>query len=219
MRNPINSIAVIVFSTVVFSLFVSPFSNAANFTKGTHYNELTTPINASFHSDKEVREFFSFYCPGCYRQEPIIAALKLKLPDGVLLEKNHIDSMPGRELAIEQGLSKALLTAKLLNVEDKITADIFKYIHVNKATFDSDKDIKNIFLLQGVDEQRFDKVFNSFSVKTGVNKMNKLTEALRKQGLRSVPTVIVNGRYKVETGQLKSQQEYIELVLYLLALT
>jgi len=213
MRNQLNFITTSMFAAVVFLLLVSPLSSATSFTKGKHFNELSTPIN----SNKEVREFFSFYCPGCYRHEPIVAALKLKLPDGVFLEKNHIDSMPGRELAIEQGLSKALLTAKLLKIEEKVTADIFKYIHVNKATFDSDKDIKNIFLLQGIDEQRFDKVFNSFSVKTGVNKMNKSTEVLRKQGLRSVPTVIVNGRYKVETGQLKSQQEYIDLVLYLLA--
>jgi len=215
MRNHFNFIAVSLLAIVIFSLLISPLSNAANFTKGTHYNELTTPINGN----KEVREFFSFYCPGCYRHEPIVAALKVKLPDGVLLEKNHIDNMPGRELAIEQGLSKALLTAKLLNIEEQVTAEIFKYIHVNKATFDNDKDIKNIFLLQGIEEQSFDKVFNSFSVKTGVSKMNKSTEILRKQGLSSVPTVIVNGRYKVETRQLKSQQEYIELVLYLLALT
>jgi len=218
MKNHINSITTIMFTVVLFLLFVSPLSGATNFIKGTHFNELTTPINGSFHSDKEIREFFSFYCPGCYRHEPIIAALKLKLPDGVLLEKNHIDNMPGRELAIEQGLSKALLTAKLLNIEEEVSADIFKYIHVNKASFDNDKDIKNIFLLRGIDGQRFDEVFNSFSVKTALNKMNKSTEILRKQGINSVPTVIVNGRYKVETSQLKSQQEYIALVLYLLAL-
>lgn len=215
MKSHINFITTSMCAVVVFLLLASPLSSATSFTKGTHFNELTTPINGN----KEVREFFSFYCPGCYRHEPIVAALKLKLPDGVSLEKNHIDNMPGREPAIEKGLSKALLTAKLLNIEEKVTADIFKYIHVSKASFDNDKDIKNIFLLQGVDEQRFDKVFNSFSVKTGLNKMNKSTEILRNQGITSVPTVIVNGRFKVETGQLKSQQEYIELVLYLLTLT
>jgi thiol:disulfide interchange protein DsbA len=219
MRNPINFIAVTLFAVVSFSLFISPLSNAAKFTEGTHYSELATPINDSFQSKREVREFFSFYCPGCYRHEPIVGALKAKLPNGVTLEKNHINGMPGRELVIEQGLSKALLTAKLLNIEEKVTADIFKYIHVTKATFAHDKEIKDIFLLQGIDGQRFDKVFNSFSVKTGVSKMNKSTETLRSQGITSVPTVIVNGRYKVETGQLKSQQEYIDLILFLLALT
>jgi len=215
MKNSLSFTTAIIFTIAIISLMVSTSSSAANFIEGKHFKELAVPIN----NKKEVREFFSFYCPGCYRHEPVVAALKAKLPDDVRLIKHHIDGMPGRELVIEQGLSKALITATLLESEDKITAELFKFIHVNKATFTDDKDIKNIFLLQGIDGKRLDKVFNSFSVKTGLIKMNKTTEILRQQGLRSVPTVIVNGRYKVETGQLKSQQEYIDLVLYLLTLS
>ncbi|MCJ8294745.1 MAG: thiol:disulfide interchange protein DsbA/DsbL [Colwellia sp.] len=218
MKNNTNFIAVVMSAVVTFSLLASPSLSAADFVKGTHYKELSTPINDHLNSGQEVREFFSFYCPGCYRIEPIITALKTKIPADVTFIKNHIDGMPGRDVAIEQGLSKALLTARLLKIEDKITAAIFKYIQVNKATFSNDKDIKNIFLLQGIDGQRFDEVFNSFSVKTGVKKMNKATEVLRKQGITSVPTAIVNGKYKVETGAIESQQQYIDLVLYLLTL-
>lgn len=46
--------------------------------------------------------------------------------------------------------------------------------------------------------------------------MKNNTEVLRNQGISSVPTVIVNGKYKVETGAIKSKEQYIELVLYLL---
>ncbi|KGJ97397.1 thiol:disulfide interchange protein DsbA/DsbL [Colwellia psychrerythraea] len=217
MKNNVNFIAVVIFVVATFSLFASQSLSAITFVKGTHYKELTTPINSD-NLNKEVREFFSFYCPGCYRIEPIITALKAELPAEIPFIKNHIDGMPGRDLVIEQGLSRAILTAKLLKLEDQVSAAIFNYIHVNKATFNTNKDIKNIFLLLGVDGQRFDKVFNSFSVKTGVNKMNKATEVLRQQGITSVPTAIVNGKYKVETGALESQQQYIELVLYLLTL-
>lgn len=218
MKNNANFIAVVMFAVVTFSLLASSSLSATNFVKGTHYKELSTPINDKLNSGQEVREFFSFYCPGCYRIEPIITALKIKLPGDVAFIKSHIDGMPGRDVVIEQGLSKALLTAKLLNIEDKITAAIFNYIQVHKASFSNDNDIKNIFLLQGIDGQRFEEVFNSFSVKTGVKKMNKATETLRQQGITSVPTAIVNGKYKVETGAIESQQQYIELVLYLLTL-
>ena len=201
---------------VAFILLSSAVVSATNFVKGTHYNVLSTPLNDPPSSAKEVREFFSSYCPGCYRQEPIFSALKVKLPANVPFIKNHIEGMPGRDVAIEEALSKALLTAQLLKVEETITAAIFINIQVNKANFSDDKDIKNIFLLHGIDEQRFDEVFNSFNVKTRVNKMRKVTGILRKQGLSRVPTVIVNGKYQVETGSIKSKQEYIELVLYLL---
>jgi len=217
MKNNASFTFISTFVLVSFLSLSSAFVSAADFVKGTHYNELNTPINDNLNSAKEVREFFSFYCPACYRHEAIIGELKAQLPDNIALVKNAIDGMPGRDIAIEELLSKALLTAKLLKVEDKIVATIFKYIYVNKATFTNETDIKNIFLLQGIEEQRFDKIFNSFSVKTGVNKMRKNTETLRNQGISSVPTVIVNGKYKVETGAIKSKEQYIELVLYLLS--
>jgi len=217
MKNYIDFNLISRFVLVTFLLLSSTLVSADDFVKGTHYNELSKPINGNLNSAKEVREFFSFYCPGCYRHEPIIDELKTSLPDNVALIKNHIDGMPGRDVVIEEALSKALLTASLLNVEDEIVAAIFNYIHVNKARFSNDKDIKNLFLLHGIDEQRFDKVFNSFSVKTGVNKMKKATEILRKQGVTRVPTVIVNGKYILETRAIKSKEQYIELVLYLLS--
>jgi thiol:disulfide interchange protein DsbA len=216
MKNQNNFNLISAFGLASFLLLSSAFVSAADFVKGTHYNELSTPIHANLNSAKEVREFFSFYCPGCYRQEPIIGALKVQLPDNVPLIKSHIEGMPGRDVVIEKALSKAILTAKFLNIEEEITAAIFKYIHVSRANFSTKKDIKTIFLLQGIDGQRFDEVFDSFGVKTGVNKMKKQRDILRKQGITSVPTVIVNGKYKVETVALESKEQYIELVLYLL---
>ncbi len=218
MKNNANFTLISTFVLVSFLLLSSAFASAADFEEGRHYIELSTPINDNLNSTKEVREFFSFYCPACYRHEPIIDALKAQLPDNIALIKNPIDGMPGRDIAIEQALAKALLTARLLRVEDKIIDAIFKYIYVNKATFTKEKDIKNIFLLHGIEERRFDKIFNSFSVKTGVNKMKNNTEILRNQGISSVPTIIVNGKFKVETGEIKSKQQYIDLVLYLLTL-
>jgi len=216
MKNKIHFNILSVFVLTSFLLLSSAFVSAADFVKGTHYNELSIPIHTNLNSAKEVSEFFSFYCPGCYRLEPIIGALKAKLPDNVRLIKNHIEGMPGRDVAIEKALSKAILTAKLLNIEEEITEAIFKYIHVSRANFSTKKDIKNVFLLQGVDGQRFDEVFDSFGVQTGASKMNKERDILRKQGITSVPTVIINGKYKVETGAIESKEQYIELVLYLL---
>jgi thiol:disulfide interchange protein DsbA len=213
-QKKFNVISVLVLTS--YLLLSSAFVSAADFVKGKHYNELSIPIHANLNSVKEVSEFFSFYCPGCYRLEPVIGALKVQLPDNVTLTKNHIEGMPGRDLAIEKSLSKAILTAKFFNIEEEITAAIFKYIHVSRAEFSAKKDIKNIFLLQGIDGQRFDEVFDSFGVQTGVSKMNKERGILRKQGITSVPTVIVNGKYKVETGAIESKEQYIELVLYLL---
>lgn len=214
MKNHSTIAAIFLVALITFQLLLNNEVSAENFVKGTHFSELSTPIN----NNQEVREFFSFYCPGCYRHEPIIKTLKASLPINSPLIKNHIDNMPGRDVAIEKALSKAIITAKLLKIEDEITDAIFKYIHVNKGTFSNENDIKKIFLLHDVDSKRFDKTFTSFSVAAAVNKMSKASLTLKKQGITRVPTVIVNGKYLVKTGAIKSKQEYIDLVLYLTSL-
>jgi len=193
-------------------LFVSTLTNATQFKLGEHYTEVKT----TFKTEKSIIEFFSFYCPHCYKQEPIINNLIANLPSDIIFNKNHVDGMPGKNLEIEQALTKALITADILNVNQHITPAIFSYIHKNKANLNSIKDIKNIFLLQGVEEKYFDKTFNSFAVKTRFNKAQLKTAALRKQGVTTVPTVIINGKYKVETHKISNQTQYNALVTYLL---
>ena len=51
------------------------------------------------------------------------------------------------------------------------------------------------------------------------NTMRKNTTKLRKQGFGAVPTLIINGKYKPNTKGLKSMDEYLELVKFLLAKT
>ncbi|WP_057831655.1 thiol:disulfide interchange protein DsbA/DsbL [Colwellia sp. TT2012] len=187
-------------------------SQAVEFTKGDYYIE----IEGSLTEKKEITEFFSFYCPGCFKQESFMNELKLSLPASAEFKKNHVDGMPGRNIKIEQALTKALVTADILKVKEKIIPAIFKYIHISKAKFNNDKDIKNLFLINGVDGDKFDKTFNSFSVNIQSQKMQKKTEALRKQGFSSVPTLIINGKYKPVTDKIKSMDEYKKLITYLL---
>jgi len=203
----------ILFCGLVGFLLVTSFvANAVEFTKDDYYIE----IKGQLSKKQEIVEYFSFFCPHCFKQEPLMKALVEKLPSDVAFKKNHVDGMPGQTVAIERALSKALITAEVLHVKDKMVAAIFKYIHINRAKFDSVKDIKNVFLINGVESKAFDKVFESFSINTRFNKMQKNTVELRKQGITTVPTLIINGKYKPVTDKIKSMDEYIDLILFLL---
>ena len=198
--------------TIIFLLLPFYSAQSIEYTEGDYYVEVEGDVTTK----KEITEYFSFYCPACYKQEPFMNELKAMLPADATFKKNHVDGMPGREPTIELGLTKALITAKLLKVEEQITAAIFNYIHVNKANFDNEKDIKNLFLLQGIDSKKLDKTFASFSVNMQAKKMQKNTADLRRQGHTSVPTLIVNGKYKPVTKNIKSLDEYKQLILFLL---
>lgn len=197
---------------IMFCLFFSYITQAVEFTEGDDY----LAIEGSLTKTQEVTEFFSFYCPACFKQEAFMNELKASLPANAVFKKHHVEGMPGRDIKMEHALSKALLTAEILHVDEKIIPAIFNYIHLNKARFNQEVDIKNLFLTEGIEGDKFDKVFTSFSVNTQAKKMQSKTKALRKQGFTGVPTLIVNGKYKPLTHKITTMDEYKKLVLYLL---
>lgn len=63
------------------------------------------------------------------------------------------------------------------------------------------------------------KLLNSSGAKRAAGKMKSMQDKLSQQGvLKSVPMFIVNDKYKVVTTSLSSEQEYKDLVAYLLTL-
>ena len=197
----------------LISTFIFSFSTSAEqFQEGKHYTALPNQVTAT----KEITEFFSFYCPACYRQEPFMNSIKASLPSGATFKKNHVDGMPGRDKATEQQLTKALITAKLLKVEEKIVPAIFNHIHVNKAGFNGEQDVKNLFLTNGIDDKAFDKTYKSFAVATQAKRMQKNTSAIRSNGFSGVPTLLINGKYVPLIKSIKSVEQYKDIVMFLL---
>ncbi len=202
-----------------FALMLLPvFAFAANYTEGEHY----TTVNEEITAKPEVREFFSFYCPHCFQFEPFMAKLKSTLPEHVKFEMNHVDFLRAASPKVQQMLSKAVVVAHQMGVEKKVIAALFNYIHVQKAVFTSEKDIRNVFVFNGADGEKFDKLMKSFGVVSKAKAMKKQQDYFSKKGaLTGVPTVIVNGKYRVDVKGLDKsnfEQDYLNLVTHLLTL-
>ncbi|NTS76825.1 thiol:disulfide interchange protein DsbA/DsbL [Catenovulum sp. SM1970] len=183
---------------------------AAKYEEGKHYEVIAQAATAK----PEVKEFFSYYCPHCFQFEPIIKDLKKKLPEGVNLDKVHVNFLPPRKPEQANLLTKALASAQLLKVEEQVSAKIFEAIHVKKQQNFTESGIQGMFAAVGIDEKRFASVFNSFMVNGQVGQMAK---AQKEAQIRGVPAVIVNGKYRV-LGGVATTEEYIELVNHLTTL-
>lgn len=183
--------------------------------EGVHY----TKISEQLSSKPEVREYFSFYCPHCFQFEPTFATIKKQLPEGVKFERNHVDFLRMASQEVQFMLTKALVVAQVLNVEEKITSALFDFIHVQKGTISNEKDIRNILVLQGVDGAKFDKLFNSFAVNSKAKLMKKNQQTLaEKRALTGVPAVFVNGKYRINMQELDRdnfEQDYVNLIAYI----
>ncbi len=199
-------------------LALSVGASAAQYTEGEHYTKVSEKVS----NKKEVREYFSVYCPACKNFEPVMHGLKKSLPSGVPFKRNHVDFLRGASPKIQQMLTKAIVAAGQLGNEDKLIGALFNYLQVQKAVITSEKDIRNIFVLNGADGDKFDKLMKSFGVISQANSMKKSQETMSaKRALTGVPSVFVNGKYRINANKLDRKnfdKDYQNLVKYLLEL-
>lgn len=191
---------------------------SAEYTEGKQY----TTVSEKASTNPEVREYFSFYCPHCMKFEPFMDELKKQLPADVSFELNHVDFLRQASPKIQGMLSKAIVVAQQLNMEKKLTGALFNYIQVQRAIITSEKDIRNIFVLNGADGEKFDKLMASFGVNSKAKLMKMNQEYFsNKQALTGVPTIIVNGKYRINNQELDKDnfaEDFKKLVNHLLTL-
>ncbi|AWX14296.1 thiol:disulfide interchange protein [Mergibacter septicus] len=200
---------------ILFTLFFSvnlAQANATTFSEGKDYFVLNQPQSPQ----KEVIEFFSFYCPHCYDFETLYKIpqkIRAALPEGASFKQYQV-SFIGPE---GEDLTRAWAVAMALGVEDKVRDALFEGAHKN--VFTSMNDIRQVFIQQGVSAKDFDSAVNSFAVNGLIKKQQNL---LKKYNVRGVPDVYVNGRYAVNIESfvgLSTEEfvtRYVDLVLYLL---
>ena len=190
------------------ALLLAPFADsAAEYKEGVHY----TVINDGPATAKpEITEFFSFYCPHCYNfSKTVVPKILAEKPAGVEFNQAHVDFI-GKEMGVE--MSRAFAVAHQLNVDEKIDAALFAAIHDKKQHFTSRDDVRALFVANGVDGKAFDAAADSFMVKAQMAKMKRDTENAKLSG---VPALVVNGKYRVETGAIKSYDELLDIAYYL----
>ena len=178
--------------------------------EGTHYNVIAEQGTEK----KEVLEFFSFWCPHCFSFEPIVKNIKTKLAEDVEFKKVHVNFMGFTSTVIQNDATKAMMVARELKKGDELNQAIFKYIHVSRSSVTGIKDLKNIFVINGVEPEEFDNMMASFGVNSRLKINNKSIETYRKY-LSSVPNFIVNGKYQATFTRDMNNDERVDLIVFL----
>ncbi|MFT6268696.1 MAG: thiol:disulfide interchange protein DsbA [Alphaproteobacteria bacterium] len=181
--------------------------------EGTHYE-----VIAEKASEKLVmKEYFSFWCPACFQFEPLVAQFKDNLPDDVKFTKVHVNFMGLASRNVQGEATKAMMIARAMKEEEKYTAAIFNHIHnkdnKDKAAITSLNDLRKIFIVNGADGEKFDKLAASFSVNSLVKRNNKSIVDFREH-LTGVPTFIINEKF-IPTLKNMTTDDMIDLVVWL----
>lgn len=193
--------------TAFFAVMLFAISaHAARFNAGEDYQVLDLPKTQT----PTVAEYFSFYCPYCYRSQGLMTYLKDNVKKGTPINKNHVSFMGG---AMGKALNRAYATAIMLDVEDTMVAEIFNRIQNTKTPPKNEVELRQIFIDAGVDPKKYDGTINSFAANSMANRFDKSFQAT---GLGGVPAVVINGKYHVTPKTIKTEKEYVELVNFLL---
>jgi len=195
---------------LVLALSTLSLSAQKTFKEGKHYEVVSNQKTAK----PTVTEFFSLYCGHCFQFEALVDTLAASLKGGAKLEKSHVNYLPRDNEETQFGIVKAFVAMQDLGIQKELTAQFFAAIHMKGIDIDSVDDIKQVFLANDVSEEKFKALFNDPDLISRAEAMSKLWEEKK---VTNVPTLVVNGMYKIDMSSVRSLQQLIDLTNYLLA--
>lgn len=183
MRFLKHVVAALSLSLVAFGASASP----ENPQSGVDYRTLDKPQQTDSGKKVEVTEFFWYSCPHCFALEHDLMAWVKKQGDNIVFKRVPVafrDSMVPQQ--------KLFYTLEAMGKLNDVHQKLFDTIHVQRKRTDTDAEILDFVVKQGIDKQKFLDVYNSFGVQSKAKRATQLMQAYQIDG---VPTLAVDGRY------------------------
>jgi thiol:disulfide interchange protein DsbA len=207
-------------------LALQPAAEAANWVAGKHYSVIPQAQRTNVAAGKvEVMEVFSYGCPACNHFQPSLKKLKAALPSNAQMvflpaSWNTNENWPT--------FQRAFLTAQSLGVAEKAHDAMYDAIWNTgelaviepgtqriKKKLPSIEDIARFYQrVTGVKAADFVAASKSFGVDLKMRQADGQIVAMQVSG---TPTLVVNGKYRVNNENLATPEEIIELVKFLVA--
>ena len=192
---------------VLLLLFFS-CTQAEEYVEGRHYQILDNPTVTRNPSKVEVVEVFWFGCNHCYSLESYIQPWKRNLPNDVDFWKSHITWNAQAETH-----ARLFYSAKALGIEEKAIPAAFTAIWREGRILLGNSEVEYFFKGFGIEKERYLSVSNSFGVNNAVKQANN---RMRQWTVTGVPTIIVNGKYKVSGTREIGTSKLLDVVDFLI---
>lgn len=163
----------------------------------------------------EVAEVFWYGCPHCLSLEPYVNRWAEQMPSNVRFVRipavwNPLVKLHAQLYYAEQVLVK---NGAIENPEE-FRAAVFQAYHQRGNRLTSEGAIEKFFVDHGVTAEQFQSAWGSFEV---AQKLRVAEDLARRYSISSVPTMIVNGKYRTGPQQAGGLQEMINVVKELVA--
>ena len=186
---------------IVATLVFSGFTMAAD--SSQKYVQISNQKQTE--SDKVViYEFFWYGCPHCYNLEPTINNIESNLDKDTILIKVPVALRDSWELH-----AKAYYALQQMKLDDNLHEKVFAEIHVNSNRLDTKEKLANFIREEGYDADKFLNILDSFGTEIRVKKASRLANQYQ---IKSVPALIINGKYKTSGSYVSSYEELYDVV-------
>lgn len=184
-------------------------SYISKYIEGVDYQLMASPVRTITKDKIEVTEAFSYLCGHCYNFEALLNKWHQSIAKDVELVKLPVVFQPSME-----HYARIMYTAEALNILDKVSALVFKAIHIDKNRLISETKVSEIFESLGISAEKFKSTFNSFGVDSQVRKASARTRAMKITG---TPQMIVDGRFSVSATKDLGHEGMLRVVDFLVA--
>ncbi|RUO29529.1 thiol:disulfide interchange protein DsbA/DsbL [Aliidiomarina sanyensis] len=205
-----QKLAVVLLAIGLFFTSLYAEASSSRFQEGVHY----TVISDQRSRNPEIIDFFSLYCNACYQFATFSDTLKDEFGDA--FRKYHVNIVVPNN-TMRDNIMQIWATATVLGVDEAFAERVFQRHFVRNSWVNSVSDAKAVFADLGVDEERFDRAWNSMQVRSLTNRMRSLQDTFN---VRATPTYIVNRKYQMNPQGFQNSRnffdEYLALARYLM---
>jgi thiol:disulfide interchange protein DsbA len=213
-------------SLLLALLFVGTTSRAdTNWVEGKNYFKIQPAQPTSTPGKIEVMEVFSYGCPACNHFYPTAEKIRAALPPNAVMVYLPAAFNTAEDWPMFQ---RAYLTALAMGISEKTHGAMFDAIWKNgelaitdpqtdrlKNPLPSIEDAAKFYARKtGIKANDFVATSKSFSIDAQMRRADQLIKTYK---VPSTPTMIINGKYRLDTTSAGGLDQIVELVKYLVA--
>lgn len=176
------------------------------FQEGVHYFSLNQAAPSRQSDVITVTELFSYGCHACNEFEPFMQSWKSRQAEDVKL--NRIPVGFGR--AAWELLAKGYVMAEILGIEEQGHLPMMNAIWKDGLQVRSIEDMADFYSKHGAERDKYMALDNGFMLNM---RMKQNMDKLSLYAPRGTPTMVVNGKYKIQTGKDVPQYETLLMVV------
>lgn len=191
-------------------MLLASFSVLADPQIGKDFDKTAQAMPTDTPNKIEVTEIFWYGCIHCYHMDPMLNAWVKKLPSDVVFKR-----MPGLPQPAWAPMAKAFYAMDDLKLSDKLHTALFDAIHKEKVLNPTDEAATIDWMTKksGLDKQKIEDAFKSFSMN---NKLNRAAQIFRASGATGVPSFIIDGQYITSSTMAGGNEQALKTVEYII---